>query len=168
MVKAGEPETCKLLIAGSWHSSDATETLPVHNPSTGEIIARVPLGGAADVDRAVKAAHEAFQLWRDVPVIERARYMFRFRSLLENHVDEIARSVSREHGKTFVEAKASINRGIEVVEFACGIPSLMAGETLENIAGGVDCETNRHPLGVCVGITPFNFPAMVPLWMYPI
>jgi malonate-semialdehyde dehydrogenase (acetylating)/methylmalonate-semialdehyde dehydrogenase len=168
MVQASKPETCKLLIKGSWHSSSATETLPVHNPSTGEVIARVPLAGATDVDKAVSAAHEAFQSWREIPVVERARYMFRFRSLLEAHVDEIAHSVSREHGKTFSEAKASINRGIEVVEFACGIPSLIAGETLENIAKGVDCETNRHPLGVCVGITPFNFPAMVPLWMYPI
>jgi malonate-semialdehyde dehydrogenase (acetylating) / methylmalonate-semialdehyde dehydrogenase len=168
MVKAGEPDTCNLLINGAWRSSDASETQPVHNPSTGAVIARVPLGGLSDVDAAVKAAHEAFQLWRDVPVIERARYMFKFRSLIELHLDEIARSVSREHGKTFSEAKASINRGLEVVEFACGIPSLIAGETLENIAGGVDCETNRHPLGVCVGITPFNFPAMVPLWMYPI
>jgi malonate-semialdehyde dehydrogenase (acetylating) / methylmalonate-semialdehyde dehydrogenase len=168
MVKAVDVETCKLLIDGTWQKSDATETLPVYNPSIGEIIARVPLGGADDVDRAVKAAQSAFQDWREVPVIERARYMFRFRALLESHVDEIARVVSREHGKTFPEAKASVNRGIEVVEFACGIPSLIGGETLENIAGGVDCEMNRHPLGVCVGITPFNFPAMVPLWMFPV
>jgi malonate-semialdehyde dehydrogenase (acetylating) / methylmalonate-semialdehyde dehydrogenase len=163
-----KPETCRLLIDGSWYDSPARETLPVHNPSTGKVIARVPLSNGEDVDRAIAAAHKAFADWREMPVVERARYMFRFRSLLEKNADEIARVVSREHGKTFAEAKASVNRGIEVVEFACSIPSLIAGETVENLASGVDCETNRHPLGVCVGITPFNFPAMLPLWMFPV
>ncbi|HEY9788386.1 MAG TPA: aldehyde dehydrogenase family protein, partial [Candidatus Obscuribacterales bacterium] len=160
--------TCKLLIDGAWVDSKATEFGDVNNPSTGELIARVPMGGADDVDRAVQAAQRAFADWREVPVVERARIMFRFKSLLEANYEDIARSVTREHGKTLAESRASVQRGIEVVEFACGIPSLITGESIENIARNVDCETVRHPLGVCAGITPFNFPAMVPLWMYPI
>lgn len=160
--------TCKLLIGGKWVDSAATEFSTVCNPSTGELIARVPMGGKADVDKAVQNAHEAYLKWKEVPVVERARVMFKFKNLMEQHYDEIAACITREHGKTLPEAKASIFRGIEVVEFACGIPSLMMGECLENIAPNVDCETMRHPLGVCAGITPFNFPAMVPLWMYPI
>lgn len=160
--------TCKLLIGGKWVDSSATETTNVTNPSTGEVIARVPVGGREDVDRAVQAAQKAFIDWSETPVVERARVMFKFKALLEQNYETIAKSVSREHGKTFAEAKASVFRGIEVVEFACGIPSLMMGECLENIASNVDCETMRHPLGVCAGITPFNFPAMVPLWMYPV
>ncbi len=161
-------QLCKCLVNGTWQESHAKEHLPVHNPSTGEVIAQVPLGGAEDVDRAVRSAHAAYLEWREVPVVERARFMFRFRELLEKHSDDLARTVSREHGKTLAEAKASVQRGIEVVEFACGIPSLFAGETIENVATDVDCETVRHPIGVCVGIVPFNFPAMVPLWMYPV
>jgi malonate-semialdehyde dehydrogenase (acetylating) / methylmalonate-semialdehyde dehydrogenase len=160
--------TCKLLVDGDWVDSSATEFSEVFNPSTGEVIAKVPIGQADDVDRAVQAAHQAYLEWRDVPVVERARVMFRFKALLDANYEEIARCVTREHGKTLAEARASVQRGIEVVEFACGIPSLMMGESIENIARNVDCETMRHPLGVCVGITPFNFPAMVPLWMYPI
>ena len=160
--------TCKVLIGGEWVASSATEFGEVYNPSTGEVIAKVPMGGNDDVDRAAKAAHEAFLTWREVPIVERARVMFRFKNLLEARYEEIARLVTREHGKTLTEARASVQRSIEVVEFACGIPSLFNGETLENIARGVDCETVRHPLGVCAGIAPFNFPAMVPLWMYPI
>jgi len=159
---------CKLLIGGEWVESRASDYTTVANPSTGEVIARVPLCKADDVDRAVQAAQEAFEEWREVPVVERARLMFKFKALLEANYEEIARSVSREHGKTLAEARASVQRGIEVVEFACGVPSLIMGESMENIARNVDCETIRHPLGVCAGITPFNFPAMVPLWMYPI
>jgi malonate-semialdehyde dehydrogenase (acetylating)/methylmalonate-semialdehyde dehydrogenase len=159
---------CELLLDGGWRKSQATETSEVYNPSTGEVIARVPSGGKEDVDLVVASAKQAFADWHEMPAVERARYMFRFRNLLETHFDEIARSVTREHGKTLNEARASVQRGMEVVEFACGIPSLLTGESLENIASGVDCETVRHALGVCVGITPFNFPAMVPLWMYPV
>lgn len=159
---------CDLLVGGRWEKSQATEFSNVYNPSTGEIIAKVPMGGSADVDRAVQAAQKAFPAWADTPVVERARVMMRFKNLLEQNYEKVARQVTLEHGKTFNEAKASVQRGIEVVEFALGIPSLMMGECLENIATNVDCETMRHPLGVCVGITPFNFPAMVPLWMYPI
>ena len=103
-----------------------------------------------------------------MPVVERARVMFRYREKLEANADELARLLTREHGKTLAESKASLQRGIEMVEFACGIPSLLMGQTLPNIAANVDCETVRHPVGVCVGITPFNFPAMVPLWMFPV
>ncbi|MGH7195063.1 MAG: CoA-acylating methylmalonate-semialdehyde dehydrogenase, partial [Candidatus Saccharimonadales bacterium] len=160
--------TCKMLIGGRWVDSAAKDFTDVCNPSTGEVIARVPVGGAADVDRAVQAGLKAFESWKEVPVVERARVMFKFKGLMEQNYDNIAKSVCREHGKTLPEAKASVFRGIEVVEFACAVPSLMMGECLENIASNVDCETMRHPLGVVAGITPFNFPAMVPLWMYPI
>ncbi len=160
--------TCKILVGGDWIDSAATEFSEVFNPSTGEVIAKVPMGKGDDVDKAVQAAQAAFLEWKEVPVVERARVMFRFKNLLESNYEEIARCVTREHGKTLPEARASVQRGIEVVEFACGIPSLFMGESMENIARNVDCETVRHPLGVCVGITPFNFPAMVPLWMYPV
>ena len=161
-------ETCKLLIDGTWHESEATEYGDVFNPSTGEVIAKVPMGGDSDVDKAVQSAHKAFLEWREVPAVERARLMFRFKNLLDSNFEEIARLVTREHGKTLPEARASVQRAIEVVEFSCGIPSLLTGESIENIARNVDCETVRHPLGVCAGIAPFNFPAMVPLWMYPV
>lgn len=161
-------ETCNLLIDGSWEKSKATEFGDVYNPSTGEVIAKVPMGGMDDVDKAVESAHKAFLEWREVPAVERARLMFRFKNLMESHFEEIARLVTKEHGKTLPEARASVQRAIEVVEFSCGIPSLLTGESLENIARNVDCETVRHPLGVCAGIAPFNFPAMVPLWMYPV
>lgn len=160
--------TCKLLVNGTWIDSSASEFGDIANPSTGDVIARVPMGGPSDVDKAVQAAHQAFFDWAETPVVERARVMFRFKNVLEARYEEIAACVTREHGKTIAEARASLMRGIEVIEFACGVPSLINGECLENLARNVDCETMRHPLGVCVGITPFNFPAMVPLWMYPI
>ena len=166
--KTSSGTQCKLLVGGEWIASTATEYQEVFNPSTGEVIAKTPMGGKADMDKAVQAAQTPFLEWKEVPVVERARVMFKFKALLEEHYDEIARCVTREQGKTFAEARASLQRGIEVVEFACGIPSLMMGESMENIARNVDCETIRHPLGVCAGISPFNFPAMVPLWMYPI
>ena len=160
--------TCKLLVDGKWTDSTATEFGDIANPSTGEVIGRVPMCNSKDVDLAVQAAEKAFPAWRDTPVVERARVMFKFKNLLEEHYEEIAHIVTREHGKTFAEAKASVQRGIEVVEYACGIPSLIYGECMSNIATNVDAESIRFPLGVCAGITPFNFPAMVPLWMYPI
>lgn len=167
-VAESKATACQLLIGGKWQDSKATSFSNVSNPSTGEVIARVPMCGTSEVDLAVQAAQKAFIDWSETPVVERARVMFRFKALLDANYEEIAKIVTREHGKTLSEAKASVQRGMEVVEFACGIPSLMMGESLENIARNVDCETMRHPLGVCAGITPFNFPAMVPLWMYPI
>ncbi len=155
-------------IGGEWQTPVATQTLPVFNPSRGETIAQTPLCGAATVNDAVEAAAAAFPAWADTPPTERARVFFRFKILLEDHFEELARSVTREHGKTAAEARGDVRRGIEMVEFACGIPSLLMGEILPNVARGIDCDAIRQPLGVCAGITPFNFPAMVPLWMYPV
>jgi malonate-semialdehyde dehydrogenase (acetylating)/methylmalonate-semialdehyde dehydrogenase len=155
-------------IAGEWTHYEALSRTPVFNPSTGDVIAETPVGTAAEVETAVKAANLAFSAWRDTPPIERARFLLRYRELLLQHFDEIAALISREHGKTRGEAGGDLQRGIEVVEFAAAIPSLLMGDTLENVARGIDCETLRQPLGVCVGITPFNFPAMVPMWMFPI
>lgn len=166
--KSANPTICKLLIGGQWVDAQTDRYVDVWNPSTGQVIAKTPLGGAADVERATKAALAAWPAWRETPAPDRARYFFRFRELLNAHADEVARLVTREHGKTLNEARASVQRGVEMVEFACGLPSLLTGETLANIAPQVDCETIRHPLGVVAGITPFNFPAMVPLWMYPV
>jgi malonate-semialdehyde dehydrogenase (acetylating)/methylmalonate-semialdehyde dehydrogenase len=140
----------------------------VFNPSTGEVIAHVPMCDASETANVVDAAAAAWPGWSETPVVERARLMFRYREILQRNFDRLAMCVTREHGKTLVEAKAGVQRGIEVVEFACGAPSLMMGETLPNLARGVDAETVRHAVGVCVGITPFNFPAMVPLWMFPV
>ena len=120
------------------------------------------------VNEAVEAAAAAFPAWRDTPPVERARLFFRYRQLVEENFDRICQSVTREHGKTLAEARGSAYRGIENIEYACGVPTLLMGDTLENLARGVDCETMHQPLGVCVGITPFNFPAMVPMWMFPL
>ncbi len=160
--------TVKMLCNGTWTAAASDRGGEVFNPSTGEVIARVPFAGRDEVDRVVQSAADALPGWSETPVVERAQIMFRFRELAKAHFDELAETTTREHGKTLAEARASIQRGIEMIEFACGIPSLMMGQSLENIARDVDCETIRHPVGVCVGITPFNFPAMVPLWMYPV
>jgi malonate-semialdehyde dehydrogenase (acetylating)/methylmalonate-semialdehyde dehydrogenase len=158
----------EMLSAGKWQASGATRFGEVFNPSTGKAIAKVPFCTAAEVSGVIETAAAALPAWANTPVVERSRYLFKFRELIDKHSDEIARLVTREHGKTFAEAKASVLRGMEVVEFASGVPSLIMGQSMQNIAREVDCETIRHPVGVCVGITPFNFPAMVPLWMYPI
>ena len=157
---------CPQFIGGEWRS--VVGGTPVFNPSTGEVIAECPAGGAEEIDAAVQAAAAAFPAWRDTPVVERARVMFRYRQIVEANFDKLCQCVSREHGKTLAEARGSIYRGLENIEYACGAPSLLFGDTLENIARGVDCETMFQPLGVCAGITPFNFPAMVPLWMFPL
>ncbi len=160
-------EPCPFFIGGEWIESKAVGT-PVYNPSIGEVIAGCPAGTAADVNAAVEAAHAAFPAWRETPPVERARILSRFKMLLEENFEALVRSNTREHGKTLVESRGDVKRGIEVVEFALGVPSLLMGEVLESVARGIDCEAIRQPLGVCAGITPFNFPAMVPLWMYPI
>ena len=159
--------TCPNFIGGEWRVPPGIATTPIFNPSTGEVIAECPVGNATHVDDAVQAAVAAFPAWRDTPPVERARVFFRYRELLEQNFDRICQTISREHGKTLVEARGSLFRGVENVEYACGIPSLLMGDALENMARGVDCETMLQPLGVCVGITPFNFPAMVPMWMFP-
>src|SRR5712671_4959197 len=158
---------CPLFIGGEWLDVNSVPNSPVFNPSTGEIIAETPMCTAQHVDAAVAAAAAAFPEWMETPAVERARIFFKFKMLLEENFEEIVRCNTREHGKTLIESRGDVKRGIEMVEFACGVPSLMMGENLENVARGIDCDTIRQPLGVCVGITPFNFPAMVPLWMYP-
>jgi malonate-semialdehyde dehydrogenase (acetylating)/methylmalonate-semialdehyde dehydrogenase len=157
-----------MLIGNRWEVSTAPGRADVFNPSTGQVIAQVPLATAEEAAAAVSAAAAALPDWATTPVVDRARILFKFREVLLANFDKIAKSVSLEHGKTPVEARASVQRGVEVIEFACGIPSLLMGEVLPNLARNVDAETVRHPVGVCVGITPFNFPAMVPLWMFPV
>lgn len=156
-----------ILIGGEWSVPFTAKTNPVYNPSTGQKIAETPMCGAELVDQAVRNAHDAFADWSETPPIERVRVLFRYRMLLEEHFEEIAQLITREHGKTIVEARGDILRGLEVVEYACSIPELMKGEILENVARGIDCEMVKQPHGVCVGICPYNFPALVPMWMYP-
>jgi malonate-semialdehyde dehydrogenase (acetylating)/methylmalonate-semialdehyde dehydrogenase len=157
-----------LLVGGKWVPSTSSRSGEVFNPSQGKVIARVPLCDAVEIDLAVRAAAAAFPEWKETSVVERARVMFRFRERLQANFEELAALVTREHGKTIAEARAEVQRGIEMVEFAFGIPSLIMGQCLENIATSVDAETSRHPVGVCAGIVPFNFPFMVPLWMFPV
>ncbi len=140
----------------------------VFDPARGTAIRLVPLCEAQDVERVVSAAARAYPAWRDTPPLRRARILMRFRELLEANKEALARLVVEEHGKTLEDAIGSVTRGIEVVEFATGIPHLLKGEFAENVGGGVDCVSLRQPLGVCAGITPFNFPVMVPLWMFPV
>lgn len=161
-------ETCKLFVDGAWTASSASDTSPVYNPSEGVQIAATPMCGSDEISRAVEAAHRAFPAWADTPAIERARLMFRFKELLEDHFEELSALITREHGKTLEESRGSVRRGIEVVEFACGAPSLLMGDALENIAPRIDCDSIRQPLGVSVAIAPFNFPIMVPLWTLPV
>jgi len=161
-------EACPVWFGGEWRRISDVATTPVHNPSTGEVIAEAPSCTASHVSEAVEAAQAAFPSWMETPAVERARVLARFKMLLEDNFEEIVRCNTREHGKTLVESRGDVKRGMEVVEFALGVPSLLMGEVLENVARGIDCEAIRQPLGVCAGITPFNFPAMVPLWMYPI
>ncbi len=160
--------TVPFFIGGEWLRPAQLASTDVHNPSLGEVIARTPVGTASEVNAAVEAAQAAFPGWWETPPMERARVLFRYRELLLRDFDQIAALISREHGKTRGEARGDLQRGLEVVEYATGVPALLMGETLENVARGIDCETLRQPLGVCVGITPFNFPAMVPMWMFPI
>lgn len=158
-----------IFIGGKMENSHTDRFGDVFNPSTGKVQAHVPLCPADEVDRAVRAAHEALPAWGDTPVVERARVMFRFREKLHARFEELAALVTCEHGKTPAEARAEMQRGIEMVEFACGIPSIIMGQALENLATSVDCETSRNrSVGVCAGITPFNFPSMVPMWMFPV
>jgi malonate-semialdehyde dehydrogenase (acetylating) / methylmalonate-semialdehyde dehydrogenase len=140
----------------------------IFNPATGEVSGRVAFAGEADVDAAVEAAKAAQPAWADTAVLRRARVMFRFKELIERNMDRLARLVTEEHGKTLDDAKGSVTRGLEVVEFACGAPHLLKGEFNHQVGTGVDIMSARYPIGVCAGITPFNFPAMIPLWMAPL
>ena len=154
-------------ISGKWVDASGVDTLPVENPLTTETIARVPLSGADEVGGAVEAAKRAFPEWRRTPPVDRARVLFRLKMLLEENLEDLARTLTLEHGKIVSESRGEIRRGIENVEHACGIPTLMQGTTLEDIAAGIDCETIRQPLGVFAAITPYNFPVMIPLWFWP-
>ena len=156
-----------ILIGKNWTEPEVSSFTPVHNPCKGEVIARTPHCSALDVDLAVRVAQEAFSSWGTKPALERARVLFKYRELLVSHADELSRTIAQESGKTLEEAGGDLQRGLEVVEFACGIGHLSKGETLPELATGIDGTTTREPLGVCAGITPFNFPAMVPMWMYP-
>ncbi len=160
-------KTLRNYVGGEWVAPSTTEYVDLSNPATGEALGRVPLSGARDVDQAVAAAQAAFLKWREVPPVVRARYLFKLKFLMEEQFDDLAATVTRENGKTLDEARGSVRRGIENVEHACGIPTLMMGKTLEDVAAGIDCEYVRQPLGVFAAITPFNFPAMVPCWFWP-
>src|SRR5579864_4481814 len=154
-------------IGGTWKRSRSGEFQDVRNPATAETIVRVPLSSREDVDEVVQAAQTAFDGWRRTPPLERVQYLFKFKRLLEDNFDEIARLTTQECGKTLAEAQGELRRGIENVEVACGIPSLMMGYNVEDIARGIDEHMFRQPVGVVAAITPFNFPGMIPLWFMP-
>src|SRR5215469_1076932 len=159
---------CPNLVGGKEVRSTSDNCTPVYNPSHGEVIAQAPVGTSEDVGRAVEAARAALPSWSDTPPSDRARILFRYKHLLEENFDALARIVTREHGKTIEESRGDVRRGIEVVELACGIPMLLDGQFHDSVARGMDGHLMRQPVGVCAGITPFNFPAMVPMWMYPL
>ena len=155
-------------VNGRKQPAASTRSGEVTNPATGVVVRTVPFCNEADVDAAVQSAKAAFPGWRKTPALRRARVLMRYRDLIEQHRDELAALITEEHGKTLVDAGGSVQRGLEVVEFAMGIPHLMKGEHSEEVGTDVDSHSLREPLGVCIGITPFNFPAMVPMWMYPV
>jgi malonate-semialdehyde dehydrogenase (acetylating) / methylmalonate-semialdehyde dehydrogenase len=161
-------ETIDHCIAGERTPGASTRTAPVYDPATGREQREVRLAEPADVDAAVQAAKTAFESWRETSVTRRVKVMFAFRELINDHMDELARIISSEHGKTLDDAKGEVIRGLEVVEFACGIAQLLKGEFSEQVSTDIDLHSFRQPLGVCAGITPFNFPIMVPMWMHPI
>ncbi|MGH7775691.1 MAG: CoA-acylating methylmalonate-semialdehyde dehydrogenase [Candidatus Dormibacterales bacterium] len=157
----------KNLVAGEWRRPEAA-ALPVYDPASGEVIEEVPLSGPDEAAAAVAAAAAAGPAWARTPVMERVRLMFRYKALLDEHAEELAAITTRHHGKTLEESRGEVRRGIEVVDFACGAPTLLQGRTLREVSGGVDQDLYRYPVGVCVGIPPFNFPVMIPLWMFPL
>src|ERR1700686_3820228 len=154
-------------INGKWQESSATEWQEVTNPATGEVFARVPLSDAAEVSKAIDAAAAAYPAWRRTPPEDRIQPLFKLKQLLEENIDDLARTITQENGKTFTEAKAELRRAIENVEVACGIPMMMQGYTLEDVARGIDEKMIRKPLGVVPAIVPFNFPGMIPFWFLP-
>ena len=155
-------------IDGQRVALNSTRTSPVFNPSTGAQSGEVLLASRDDVEYAINAASRAFQSWSTLSPLKRSRILFNYKTLLEQHSDELARLISQEHGKVFSDAKGELTRGLEVVEFACGMPHLQKGEHSLNVGPGIDSFSLMQPLGVCAGITPFNFPAMIPLWMFPL
>ena len=168
MTTTTEVKTLKNFIGGQWVDAVSENTEAVPNPATGEVLAYVPLSNRDDLDKAVEVANKAFQTWKDVAVPKRARILFRYQQLLVEHWDELARLVVLENGKNYDEAYGEVLRGIECVEFAAGAPTLMMGSQLPDIATGIESGMYRYPIGVIGGITPFNFPMMVPCWMFPL
>jgi len=161
-------QTLSHYLNGQLSANQSQRTSPVYNPATGEQSAQVALATADETREAVRIADEAFIAWSKTSPLKRSRILFKFKALVEEHTDELARLISSEHGKVFSDAKGEVTRGLEVVEFACGIPHLQKGEHSMNVGTGVDSYSMMQPLGVCAGISPFNFPAMVPMWMFPI
>jgi malonate-semialdehyde dehydrogenase (acetylating) / methylmalonate-semialdehyde dehydrogenase len=160
-------------VVGNWISGARSahvpaRVAPVYNPATGQVAREVILSTAAQVNEAVESAAKAFPAWAATPPVKRARVLFAFKDWMERNMDALAMAITSEHGKTFDDAKGEVQRGLEVVEFACGIPHLLKGEYTEQVGSGIDAWSTRQPLGVCVGISPFNFPVMVPCWMYPV
>ena len=165
---SSEPNVLNHFIDGQSVPGESNRFGDIYNPATGKVTSKVPFATSAEVHKAVASARAAFPAWAATPPAQRARVMFRFLHLLEEHKPELAQIISAQHGKTIEDATGSIQRGAEVVEFACGIPQLLKGDMNENVASKVDSYNFRQPLGVCAGITPFNFPAMVPMWMFPV
>lgn len=155
-------------INGQVTAGESSSTQDVFNPATGRVTGRVSLASPVEVNSAVDAAKAAFPSWADTPPIRRARVLFKFLELLNTHKDELAEAITKEHGKVFTDAQGEVARGIDIVEFACGIPQLLKGDYTEQVSTGIDNWTTRQPLGVVAGITPFNFPVMVPMWMFPL
>ncbi|MDP3835927.1 MAG: aldehyde dehydrogenase family protein, partial [Hydrogenophaga sp.] len=155
-------------IHGTTAAGTSTRRQDVFNPATGAVTGRVALASAADVNTAVAAAQAAFPAWADTPPIRRARVMFKFLELVNQRKDDLARLITAEHGKVFTDAQGEVSRGIDIIEFACGIPQLLKGDFTDQVSTGMDNWTLRQPLGVVAGITPFNFPVMVPMWMFPV
>ena len=158
----------KNFIGGQWEEHNGQDTEPVYDPAIAEVIAETPLSSREDVDRAVNAAQAAFPEWSATPVVKRIQILFRYKMLLEEHFEELRDLVTLENGKDAQDAGGEVRRGIEVVEFACGMPTLMMGESVRDVASGVDNVSYRYPLGVVAAIAPFNFPAMIPLWTLPV
>lgn len=156
------------LIDGRWQQSGCSAHIDVTDPATQTVLARAPNTTAQEMEAAIASAADAFKRWRKVPVAQRARLMFRYQALLKEHHDELGEILARETGKTFADAKGDVWRGIEVVELACNAPSMMLADAADNVASDIDTRTIKHPIGVCAGITPFNFPAMIPLWFFPL
>ena len=155
-------------ISGKNYSGNSKRKSKVFDPATGEQSAEVKLATTQDVNTAVENAKKAFESWSNTPPLQRARVMFKFKELIEKNSDELTKMIVSEHGKVYEDAKGSLVRGLEVVEFACGIPQVLKGEFTENVGTDIDSWSIRQPLGVCAGITQFNFPAMVPMWMFPL
>ena len=167
MTTATEP-TIGHYIQGQRAAGTSTRSQEVTNPATGAVTGRVALANRGDVDAAVAAAQAAFPAWADTPPIRRARVLFRFLELVNQHKDALAHAITAEHGKVFTDAQGEVARGIDIIEFACGIPQLLKGDFTDQVSTGIDNWTLRQPLGVVAGITPFNFPVMVPMWMFPV